>query len=226
MSHRPFLAAAAPVAAAAALFAALSSGRLTAEAPTAPAGPPRLLPGALPDGFVQLPNQWRLRPAGRQLELGDFPVNLALHPSGQYLAALHAGFKDHEVVVIDLNPARQKVVSRLTVDQAFYGLCFSPDGRRVYASGGEFEVVHEFAFDRGVLSNPRPISVAADVPKQVVGGVAVSADGRDLFAACPWGDVVVRVAVDNPDNRVVIPMTPKPARADAPKGEPPSPPDG
>ncbi len=29
---------------------------------------------------VLLPNQWSLRPAGRQVPLGDFPVNIAMHP--------------------------------------------------------------------------------------------------------------------------------------------------
>ena len=38
------------------------------------------LPGYRPDGSILLPNQWSLRPAGRQIELGDFPVNIALHP--------------------------------------------------------------------------------------------------------------------------------------------------
>ncbi|HUA39573.1 MAG TPA: hypothetical protein VMA35_14365, partial [Candidatus Sulfopaludibacter sp.] len=32
------------------------------------------LPGLRPDGSALLPNQWSLRPAGRQVELGDFPV--------------------------------------------------------------------------------------------------------------------------------------------------------
>ena len=42
----------------------------------------RLLPGLQPDGFVLLPNQWKLRPTGTQTELGDFPVHAELHPSG------------------------------------------------------------------------------------------------------------------------------------------------
>ncbi|MBI4324802.1 MAG: hypothetical protein HY674_06005, partial [Chloroflexi bacterium] len=37
------------------------------------------LPGARPDGSVRLPNQWSLRPVGRQVLLGDFPVNIAVH---------------------------------------------------------------------------------------------------------------------------------------------------
>ena len=39
----------------------------------------RALPGVQPGGAILLPNQWSIRPAGKQLELGDFPVNLALH---------------------------------------------------------------------------------------------------------------------------------------------------
>src|SRR5205823_9404943 len=99
--------------------------------PAAESKPPdRVLPGLRKDGFVQLPNQWSLKPAGRQLELGDFPVNVAIHPSGEYAAALCAGYREHEAIIVDLNPDRPRVVSRVQIDQAFYGLTFSPDGRQ------------------------------------------------------------------------------------------------
>src|SRR5262245_22692848 len=46
------------------------------EEAKAPAKPfDRVLPGLRKDGFVQLPNQWSLKPAGRHIEVGDFPVN-------------------------------------------------------------------------------------------------------------------------------------------------------
>jgi DNA-binding beta-propeller fold protein YncE len=199
----------------------------------------RQLPGLRKDGFVQLPNQWKLKPAGRHIELGDFPVNIALHPTGQYAAVLHAGFKAHEVVVVDLNVAKTRIVSRAQVDQAFYGLAFSPDGKQVYASGGEFEVVHVFDFDKGSLGKGRTIDVSrfekrdrrqpkedAAPQRVVVGGLTVGPTGRDLFVCSPWGDCVVRVPLDNPENKVYIPTTPPPARKKGGKGEPPSPPDG
>src|SRR5688572_17695540 len=63
----------------------------------------RVLPGLRKDGSVQLPNQWSLRPAGRHIELGDFPVNIALHPTGEFAAVLCAGYREHEVVIVDLN---------------------------------------------------------------------------------------------------------------------------
>src|SRR6266487_4262655 len=128
----------------ASIFLANLMGALCAQEPDRVAskvkspGEPRILPGVQSSGAVQLPNQWSLRPAGEQLELGDFPVNMAFHPDGGWLAVLHAGWGTHEVVMVDIRKGPNKIVSRITLDQAFYGLCFSPDGKTLYASGGEF----------------------------------------------------------------------------------------
>src|SRR6516162_7836080 len=110
---------------------------------------PIMLPGVEPDGGVRLPNSWSIKPAGKQIELGDFPVNMALHPSGKWLAVLHAGYGTHEIFMIELQAKKQKIRSRVTLDQTFYGLAFSADGKRLAASGGEFDVVHVFDFDEG-----------------------------------------------------------------------------
>jgi YVTN family beta-propeller protein len=213
------------------LFAGLDARKPADDAPAPPGksapAPTRVLPGLLPDGSVQLPNQWRLRPAGKQIEVGNFPVNAAVHPSGQYLAVLHAGMQEHEVMIIDLNKAKQRIVSRVVIDQTFYGLCFSPDGRKLYASGGEFEIVYEFDFARGLLGNPRTISLAGVGEKLVPGGLAMDAAGRELFVCCTWGDVVVRVPAENPENKTVITVgQAKHAVKEKAKGDPPSPPDG
>ena len=73
----------------------------------------RKLPGAQPGGAVLLPNQWSLRPAGRQIELGNFPVNIALHPQGHWAAVLHSGYGPHAVVVVDVTTRR--IVSSVIV---------------------------------------------------------------------------------------------------------------
>ncbi len=201
------------------------------EAPKLAAVPPRILPGINLDGSIQLPNQWQLRPAGRAIEVGDFPVNMAIHPSGQFLAVLHAGYREHEVVIIALDRRRQKIISRKTVDQTFYGMCFAPDGKKLYLSGGEFEVVHEFEFNRGDLFNDKQISLAANEGEtRLIGGLAIDKDGRELFAAATWGDVIVRVPLDNPENKVTIPisrvLTKAASKDDKAAGDDPSPDDG
>jgi DNA-binding beta-propeller fold protein YncE len=188
---------------------------------------PHLLPGIQHNGMVQLPNQWRLRPAGTQLEVGDFPVNQALHPSGQFMAILHAGFRDHEITIVELG--RRRTVTRKIIDQAFYGLSFSPDGKKLYASGGETEVVHEFDFDRGTLSNPKTISLKDTAKNLIVGGVtAISND--ELIAVATWGDTLYRIPTANPENRTILSLSKELIKA-APKkvgneGNPPSPEDG
>lgn len=174
-----------------------------------PTPPPRLLPGVQPGGEIRLPNQWSLRPAGDNVLLGDFPVNLALHPGGQYLAALHAGYGEHEIILLDLQNNRQRIVSRVNLPQTFYGLCFSPDGKTLYASGAEFETVQRWTFDRGLLSEPRPIPVGTVKEKFVVGGIAVSADHKDLYVAGTWGHAVRVVPLDAPEKRRNVELEPE-----------------
>ena len=110
---------------------------------------PRVLPGKKPDGSVLLPNQWSLRPAGKQIELGDFPVNIALHPKGKFAALLHCGDGKHEIIIVDVKG--EKIVSRTPVDEAFYGLAFSPDGEHVYCSAASAEGIRAFEFKNGKL---------------------------------------------------------------------------
>jgi hypothetical protein len=58
----------------------LANASLAQDQP-APARRPaaRLLPGMQSGGSILLPNQWSLKPVGTQINLGDFPVNIALH---------------------------------------------------------------------------------------------------------------------------------------------------
>ena len=105
-----------------------------------------------------LPNQWSLRPAGKQVELGDFPINVAVHPGGRFAAVLHSGYSAHEILVVDI--ASAKVVSRTGVHEAFYGLEFSKDGRQLFCSGAGDEVVHAFEFQAGESDQPPPDQTA------------------------------------------------------------------
>ena len=135
---------------------------LTASAPTRPStNQPETaatrLPGNKPDGSVLLPNQWSLRPVGTQVELGDFPVSVAIHPAGRFAAVLHCGDSAHEIIVVDV-PAK-KVFSKMPVHEAFYGLEFSRDGHKLFCSGAGDETVHCYDFRDGVLTNDVPIKL-------------------------------------------------------------------
>ncbi len=146
------------------------------------------VPGQRADGSVLLPNQWSLRPTGVQTLVGDFPVNIAVHPSGRYAAVLHCGYGQNEVVVLEL--AKDKIVSRAPVTEAFYGLTFSADGNLLYCSGAAEEVVHAFAFRNGYLSDHESIVVRDATQRGVPAGLAVSANGENLYVANVWGQSI------------------------------------
>jgi DNA-binding beta-propeller fold protein YncE len=164
----------------------------------------RILPGLQKSGEVRLPNQWSLRPAGKQVALGDFPVNLAIHPGGQWAAVLHAGYGTHEIAIVDIAERRPQVASRVSLPQTFYGLCFAPDGKTLFASGAEFEVVHAFHFEGGLLSKAKKIPIAEIRSKFVPGGIAVDARGSTLFVAGTFGDGVCVVPLDDPEKRQTV----------------------
>lgn len=157
---------------------------------------PRLLPGVQSTGLIQLPNQWLLKPTGQQIKVGDFPVNIQLHPSLPFAAVLHAGYGAHEVLVLDLTD--RKVVSRVSVPQTFYGLCFAPDGGELFASGGDDEVIHRFRFENGFLTDHRQMVIAAQKDKFVPAGVALDKAGKRLFVACAWGGALKWLSLDEP----------------------------
>ena len=141
-----------------------------------------LLPGPQPDRSVLLPNQWSLRPAGTNVEVGNFPVNLALCPRGAWVAVLHSGYGPNEAVIVDLKTAR--VASRVTLPKTFYGLCFSSDGKKLFVSGGEDNVVYQFRFADGKLSDRQTIKLPDRTTAQVTAGLAISPDDKWLYAAC------------------------------------------
>lgn len=150
-------------------------------------------PGETPGtARIQLPNQWSLDPVGQSRRLGLFPMNMRLSPDGQYLAVIHCGFGAHEIIVFRTSDNRE--VSRVTQRNAYYGLIFSPDGSRLYASGGEDELVYEYPFVDGHLQQPRVLSLLSEGQdpakvKEVPCGIDLAPDGG-LFVARTWGNGV------------------------------------
>ncbi|HWR99539.1 MAG TPA: hypothetical protein VN249_02930, partial [Prolixibacteraceae bacterium] len=52
-------------------------------------------------GRVTLPNGWKLTPAGKMMPLGDLPLNMAVSPSGKFLAVTNNGQSDQSIHLID-----------------------------------------------------------------------------------------------------------------------------
>jgi YVTN family beta-propeller protein len=164
----------------------------------------RALPGLQPDGSTLLHDQRLIHPAGSQVELGDFPVMLALDRSGCYAAVLHAGYGRHEVRVVDLRSERTSTSQPLP--ETFYGLTFSPDGGTLVCSGGSDEVLHVFVFHAGRLE-PRPdVRVARADDRGVVAGVALSPDGQTAVVSMLFNSQLVCVDLTTGNPRWTTPL--------------------
>ncbi len=137
---------------------------------------PITLPGVTADGSVRLPNTWSIKPAGKQIELGDFPISVAIHPGGGFAAVLHAGYGDHEIIIVDLTSKKERIKSRVVIEQTFGGLAFSESGKELYVGGGEFDVFHTFQFDDGFLFKQRVLNINDDKGKFIPGSLHASGD--------------------------------------------------
>jgi DNA-binding beta-propeller fold protein YncE len=170
------------------LWAAVTLGLATVAAV---ASPP---PGPQPDGSTLLHNQWSIRPVGQQIKLGDFPVTIAVHPSGRYACILHSGYGAHQIWTVDL--ATQKVLAVTPVHETYGGLVFSSNGHQLYCTGGGDDVLHVFGFDHGQVGAPRDIPLPLAGAHAVIAGVAAGADPHTAFVTVLFSSLVMRVDLD------------------------------
>lgn len=181
----------------AALFAFLLAAALLVSQPA-----PREQPGPLPGGGVLLVSGWKLQPAGRQVPVDTFPMSSTVSPDGKYLLVLNAGYNPPSISVLDV--AAEKELSRTPVPDGWLGLTFSPRGDRVYVGGGSQASVFEFTFSDGRLTPGRTFVVVPEAkrtPQDFIGDVALSPDGRLLYAADLFRNSLV---VINPQSGTAI----------------------
>ncbi len=140
------------------------------------------LPGSFPGG-TRLPNRWVLTPAGKQIDVGDLPLNMVISPDGRLLAVTNNGFGRQFVSLIDLRT--DSVVQELPVEKAFYGVAFSPRGDRLYASGGGDSQVLLWRIDGNRAVDKDSISLKGKrwAGKVFPAGLALSPDGARLYVA-------------------------------------------
>jgi YVTN family beta-propeller protein len=150
----------------------------------------------------RLPTGARLDPAGSSVVLGSMPVTMLFSPDSNRIVAVLSGYREQGVVVVD--PATHRVVQRLVQPSAFIGATFSPDGRFLYVSGGNRDVVYEYAWraDSAVVADsvvlgPPP---GADGGRVYPAGLACSPDGRTLYVTENLADSLA--VVDRTTHRV------------------------
>jgi len=180
-----------------ALAAAVLSCRPSAPAVGRAAGGPD-------DTHPRLPTGARLDPAGSSAAVGQMPLAMTLSPDGKRVVLLLSGWREQGLQVVDR--ASNRVVQTLAQPSAFVGLAFSPDGRSVYTSGGNGNLVYRYDWrgDTAVLADSIPLG-AHPAPhregNRYPAGLAVSRDGGRLYVAENLADSLA--VIDLADERVV-----------------------
>ena len=118
------------------------------------------------------------------------PLGMVLSPEGDRLVLSLNGWRQQGIQVIDRHTGT--IVQTLSQPSAFLGLAFSNDGRTLYASGGNEDVVYRYAWREKQAKLIDSIILAPKEPKKdgtrFPAGIAVSHDDKYLFVAENIGD--------------------------------------
>lgn len=130
---------------------------------------------------VKLPNGWSLTPVGKLLPLGDLPLNIALSPSKKLAAVTNNGYGTQMIQLFDVK--KGVMLDSVTIGKSWLGLTFSDDGKFLYASGGNDNIIIKYAINKNKLQNPDTIRLGKPWPEKIsVTGIAVDDAAKKLYA--------------------------------------------
>lgn len=128
---------------------------------------------------ITLPNGWSLTPIGKQIPLGDLPLNIAVSPSKKYLAVTNNGQSRQSLQLIDVRT--QKTLDDITIAKSWVGLVFSSDDRFLFVSGGNDNWILRYAIQKNKLVVQDTFILGPKWPEKISpAGIAID-DQRNLL---------------------------------------------
>jgi len=130
---------------------------------------------------VLLPNGWSLSPAGRSMQLGDLPLNIQISPSQRLMAVTNNGQSKHSIQLID--PQAEKLLHEQPIGKAWYGLKFSADEKKLYASGANDNIILIYPIVNRKLAAADTLVLGKSWPTEKIGptGLEVDDAGKRLY---------------------------------------------
>jgi YVTN family beta-propeller protein len=123
---------------------------------------------------LTLPNGWSLNPAGRSLPLGDLPLNIQISGSQKLLAVTNNGQSKHSIQLID--PQSEKVLHEQPIAKAWYGLKFSADEKKLYASGANDNIILAYPIVNKKLGKADTLVLGKAWPTEKIGPTGIELD--------------------------------------------------
>src|SRR5947209_14882075 len=100
-------------------------------------------------------NGWAVTPAGEHVRTSDLALKMVVAPDQRRLVAVSGGYNDQGLTLIDV--AGKRVTQFLPMAEAWNGLAFTNDGRRILVSAGDEGAVHVFRYADGEAKPDRVV---------------------------------------------------------------------
>lgn len=139
-------------------------------------------------------NGWGVTPAGEHVRMSDMALKLVISPDKKMLVAVSGGFSDTGLTLIDI--ANKRVAQFLPIAEAWNGLAFSKDGKRIFVSGGDSGLIHVFKYADGRATAETSVKPSAETTNNFLAAITVHPTSGKLYV-CNEGNHEVWVL--NPD---------------------------
>jgi YVTN family beta-propeller protein len=134
----------------------------------------------LTDSRVELANGWSLTPAGTSEVLGDLPLNLVVSTTKKYFAVNNNGQSIHKIQLFDSKT--QKELSSIEIPKSWYGLHFSKDDSKLYASGANDNMIRVYDILDNQLAQSDSIVLGEPWPNKISPtGIEIDFDSNLLY---------------------------------------------
>jgi len=128
---------------------------------------------------TKLPNGWSLSPAGSSLALGDLPLNLAVSSDKRYFAVYNNGQSIQKIQLFSV--AQRKMLDEIVVPKSWYGLKFSSDGKKIYASGGNDNLIWVYSINNEKLRKIDSLVLGKRWPQNKICTTGIELAGSELY---------------------------------------------
>jgi len=169
------------------------------------------------DGVTVIPNGRLITPVGKTVEVAPHPFGLTLSRDGQTAVTANSGTSPLSLSVIknvrSETPEILQIPPGVSTDagileSVFMGIAISPDGKLIYASGGQANKIFLFSVETGENRGFVDCSSSTDGYSSkdgYIGDLVLSEDGKRLFAVDQTNFQILIIDTDSNVVRHAVP---------------------
>jgi DNA-binding beta-propeller fold protein YncE len=143
---------------------------------------------------------WMPEPPGKLVPVGDLPLGMAQSADGRWVVISHGGTGQQSLWLFDATTGKAFPIATAGNNDAFFcGVALSPDGRRVFSSGGAANTIN--VHDLGSWWQEARLARFSFGPPGAPffpAGIALTPDGNTLCVANLMADQLALLDVRNP----------------------------